>query len=183
MVNKETTPRPWYKEFYVWMILAFPFSAIVVGLTMFRISWVTFDGLVVDDYYKKGLEINRSFERDKSALKYGLEGYLQANAQNGALRLFLKAKENYVFPEQLKISFLHRTRKGFDQTITLQRQADVYVGNIAPLIDGLWEVMLEGQDWRLDSAIDGHLSEVKFSASENFYKSAPKQPLKPNQTF
>lgn len=166
MVNKETTPRPWYKEFYVWMILFFPFSAMVVGLTMFRVSWVTFDGLVVDDYYKKGLEINRSFERDKSALKYGLEGYLQANSQSGALRLFLKAKENYVFPEQLKISFLHRTRKGLDQITTLQRQANVYIGNIAPLIDGLWEILLEGQDWRLDSTVDGSLSEVRFLGAD-----------------
>lgn len=182
MVNKETAPRPWYKEPYVWMILAFPFSAMVVGFTMLRISWVTFDGLVVDDYYKKGLEINRSFERDQTALKYGLEGYLQTNT-NGALRLFLKSKENYQLPAQLKVNFLHRTRKGFDQSVILQRQADVYVGNIAPLIDGLWEIMLEGQDWRLDSTVDGKISEVKFSASENFYKSAPKKPLKPNQAF
>jgi hypothetical protein len=172
MVNKETAPRPWYKEFYVWMILFFPFSAMVVGFTMLRISLVTFDGLVVDDYYKRGLEINRSFERDKTALKYGLEGYLQANT-NGALRLFLKSKETYQLPSQLKISFLHRTRKGFDQSITLQRQADVYVGNIAPLINGLWEIMLEGQDWRLDSIVNGKISEVKFFASEDFYKTTP----------
>lgn len=182
MINKETTPRPWYKEPYVWMILAFPFSAIVVGLTMFRVSWVTFDGLVVDDYYKKGLEINRTFERDKIALKYGLEGYLQINP-TGGLRLFLKSNETYTLPSQLKISLLHRTRKGFDQTITLQRQADVYTGNVTPLIDGLWEIMLEGQDWRLDSAVDGKVSEVKFSASDNFYKGSDRKPLKPNQLF
>ncbi len=165
MINKETVPRPWYKEFYVWMILFFPFSAMVVGFTMLRISWVTFDGLVVDDYYKMGLEINRSFERDEHALKYNLEGYLQINSQSGALRLFLKGKESYVFPEQLKINFLHRTRKGFDQSVMLKRQGDVYIGNSAPLINGLWGIMLEGQDWRLNSTIDGHLSEVKFSAN------------------
>jgi|WetSurMetagenome_2_1015567.scaffolds.fasta_scaffold04176_1 uncharacterized protein len=162
MINKATPSSPWYKEFYVWLILLFPFSAIVVGLSMLGVSWVTFDGLVVDDYYKKGLEINRSFERDKMALKYGLEGYLQANPQSGAIRVFLKTKENYNFPSQLKLSLLHRTRKGLDQIITLERQADVYIGNILPLADGLWEVLLEGQDWRLDSTVDGKMSEVHF---------------------
>ncbi|MEY3218994.1 MAG: hypothetical protein RIT27_351 [Pseudomonadota bacterium] len=176
MIDKATLPRPWYKEFYVWMILFFPFSAMVVGFTMLRISWVTFDGLVVDDYYKKGLEINRSLERDHAALKYGLDGYLQINAQTGYIRLFLKANDDYKLPSQLKLNLLHRTRKGLDQNITLQLENGVYVGTSSALQMGLWQVQLEGADWRLDSSVDGKVSEVRFSASENFHQNPLKKP-------
>lgn len=161
-MNKAILPRPWYKEFYVWMILFFPFLAMVVGLSMFRISWVTFDGLVVDDYYKKGLEINRSLERDQTAIKYGLDGYLQINAQAGNIRLFLKANDNYVLPAQLTLNLFHRTLQGLDQSISLRLENGVYVGVSQALQNGLWRLQLEGSDWRLSAMANGTLSEVRF---------------------
>ena len=161
-MNKAILPRPWYKEFYVWMILFFPFLAMVVGFTMLRISWVTFDGLVVDDYYKKGLEINRSLERDQAAIKYGLDGYLQINAQMGNIRLFLKANDNYSLPAQLTLNFFHRTIKGLDQSVSLRLEKGVYVGASQALQNGLWQLQLEGSDWRLSAVANGTLSEVRF---------------------
>jgi len=161
-MNKAILPRPWYKEFYVWMILFFPFLAMVVGFTMLRISWVTFDGLVVDDYYKKGLEINRSLERDQAAIKYGLDGYLQINAQMGNIRLFLKANDNYSLPAQLTLNFFHRTIKGLDQSVSLRLEKGVYVGTSQALQNGLWQLQLEGSDWRLSAVANGTLSEVRF---------------------
>ena len=54
------------------MVLAIPAAAVVVGVVMLVLANVTWDGLVVDDYYRRGLEINRSLARDAEASRLGL---------------------------------------------------------------------------------------------------------------
>jgi len=50
--------RHWKKEPFVWMIIAIPSSAIIMGVVIITLAIQSWSGLVVDDYYRKGKQIN-----------------------------------------------------------------------------------------------------------------------------
>ncbi|MCK7576724.1 MAG: FixH family protein [Chromatiales bacterium] len=56
-----TTPMqacPWYREAMVWFVIAIPLTSVFTGFTMLYLAESGKDGMVVDDYYRKGKEIN-----------------------------------------------------------------------------------------------------------------------------
>ena len=55
------------------MVLAIPASAVIAGAVMLVLANATWDGLVADDYYQQGMQINRSLARDAEAARLGLE--------------------------------------------------------------------------------------------------------------
>jgi hypothetical protein len=62
---------PWYKQFWPWFLMALPASAVVAGIATVVIAMTNPDGLVKDDYYKAGLGINRTLEREQQAAALG----------------------------------------------------------------------------------------------------------------
>jgi hypothetical protein len=65
-------PKNWKQEPLVWLLIAIPFSAVVMGVVMITLAIQSYSGLVVDDYYKKGKQINRVLARDRFAHELGL---------------------------------------------------------------------------------------------------------------
>ena len=118
------TVKPWHKEYYVWFIIFFPMLAVVAGIYTIYLAVSTSDGLVVDDYYKKGLEINRTLERDKKATAFGLEADVTLNPALKEVVITLNANEDFTYPPQLKASFLNATRAGQDQLVKLTYTGD-----------------------------------------------------------
>ena len=76
-LDNRNNSTPWHKEHYVWLIIFFPLLAVVGGIITFILAINSNDGLVVDDYYKQGLEINRTLERDQNAANYELDADIQ----------------------------------------------------------------------------------------------------------
>ena len=58
---------PWYRQFWPWFLILLPASVVVAGLTTLYIANRHADDLVVDDYYKDGLAINRQLEKKQRA--------------------------------------------------------------------------------------------------------------------
>jgi len=56
---KETAPRPWYREPWPWILMSGPAIVVVAGIVTTALAVATRDTLVTEDYYRKGLEINR----------------------------------------------------------------------------------------------------------------------------
>jgi hypothetical protein len=145
--------RPWYREPWVWLLIALPMSAVIGGIATIVIAVSTSDGLVVDDYYKRGKAINRDLARDRMAALYRLEADFDFEAHGRRVDLRLKARD-YILPEALMLSLLHPTRKGFDQRIRLVRtEAGRYTGGLDALTPGNWYVQLEADDWRLSGKL------------------------------
>ncbi len=159
--------KPWHQEFYVWMVLFFPTLAIVAGSYTMYLAITTNDGLVVDDYYKQGLEINRTLARDQVAATHGLQSAIQLNPENLKLQVILmKTNEEYPYPAQMSLSIRHRTRSGFDHKILLkQDNGEVYQGQLdTALVPGWWNVQLEADDWRLVGKMRHAMTELWLSA-------------------
>ncbi|MBL1143120.1 MAG: FixH family protein [Proteobacteria bacterium] len=147
-VNNEN--KPWHKEHYVWMIIFFPMLAIVGGIITTILAVQSNDGLVVDDYYKEGLEINRTLERDKLALAYKLNADITLNEELGEVVIVLKADDEFVYPEYLSVTFLHSTRAGLDEEVNMMlTEKSTYRGHLSKLVKGKWYVYIQRDSWRL----------------------------------
>jgi uncharacterized protein len=145
-----TEHRKWHHEPMVWLIIALPLISVVLGISLYVIADRTYDGLVLDDYYKKGKEINLTLARDQAAAHAGLRGMLQLNSATQQVQVTLAAKNPASLPAQMTLRWLHATRAGFDRTQVLEREArGGYRTDFPELAPGHWYVQLEAQDWRL----------------------------------
>ena len=152
-VNPTGNRRPWYAEPWVWLLIALPLCAVIGGLITVYIAVATSDGLVVDDYYQRGKEINRDLGRDHAAAARGLRARLRVDAVARRLTLQLAAQD-YALPEKLRFAFLHPTRQGFDQQLVLHSVGQGRYGGVFDALPaGNWDVLLEADDWRLQGRV------------------------------
>ena len=139
----------WYHEPYVWLLILFPLVAVGMGIVMITLALNSDDGLVVDDYYKKGLEINMDLARDRAAENFAITAELSVNPDTRTLLIALNGNETFTHPQTIQARFVHRTRSGLDQSVILTRTADnLYTSAMPELVAGNWTVLLESDNWR-----------------------------------
>lgn len=139
--------KPWYKQFWPWLIIALPASSVIAGLSTLYIAFNTQDTLVRDDWYKEGTTINRRIELDKNALSLGLSATLTVDDINGELLLDLHSTQlNYPYPSQLSMEFIHPTLAQKDQRLTLMlTQNGRYHGNLERSLLGKYQLLLSNK--------------------------------------
>ncbi len=161
----QETHRPWYKEPMVWLVIAIPAVAVVLNLTQGIYAMSTFDGVVVDDYYKEGKAINQTLARDDAARAAGIIADLDFDYDKGLVSAKIKAKGD-VAEKYVTLKMIHTTLKNNDQSILLEKQGDRYVGELKPLGPGRYEMHLEGGAWRLVSLMGlHHLNSFRLQAN------------------
>ena len=58
-ISHQAAQRPWWKEFYVWMVIAGPVSVVIAcAVTAFYILQGP-DALVSEDYYREGIALGQ----------------------------------------------------------------------------------------------------------------------------
>ncbi len=149
--NVAKRERAWYRQPLVWMLIAIPGSAVLFGITMLVIAAASYDGLVVDDYYKRGLEINRVLERDRAAARLGLRAGVAFDFRTSNIRVELTSSSpETLFPSRLSLRLVHPTRAGLDRVVELSPLGKGhYSGNTDRLEAGHWHLQLETESWRI----------------------------------
>ena len=71
-MNTEGKASNWKQEPLVWLLIAIPAAAVIMGIVMLTLAIKSYSGLVIDDYYKHGKQINRVLARDRFAHELGL---------------------------------------------------------------------------------------------------------------
>lgn len=118
-------------------------------LTFAITSW---DGLVADDYYKRGKEINRVLVRDQYATEHGLVARLDWSVNDGRLDLNIDADDIEMRDPEISLQFLHPTRSGFDHTTLMTQGPNGHYYGVAPqLPKGDWIIQLGTNAWRLNT--------------------------------
>lgn len=147
---------PWYRERWPWVLMAGPAIVVIAAMVTLWLAVATDDGVIADDYYKRGLVINKELERARRAEAMRLGAVLEV-AADGSLQLRLTGSEgDAAVPPAVRVKFVHATRAGFDRTAVLSRAPDGgYAGSIAPLPPGRWLVSVETDDWRLPNVEAG----------------------------
>jgi hypothetical protein len=148
---KAKAKSSWQTEPWLWLVIMIPAAAVLMGIAMVIVSVVSYDGLVVDDYYKRGLAINRSLARDQTAAAYGLNATLDVDQSREAVAATLTWEPGFTPPHTVHLGLYHATRSGFDAELSLQRTANNrYKGHLpSSLSPGKYYLQLEAHDWRL----------------------------------
>jgi len=149
----QTVEQPWYRHYWVWLIMIPPAAAVVGGFTT---AWLAGGppALVVDDYGEIGMATEQRRSRDWRAAELGLSAELELTpgeaGQPQVLRLQLTALDDWAAPAQLQLELIHPTLEELDQTLSLSRTGKAYTAQLAPIV-GRRYVQLGDADneWRL----------------------------------
>ncbi len=152
------TNKPWHKHPLVWMMFSIPFSAVIMGVVMIWLAIDTDDGLVADDYYKQGLEINRVISRDKKAAELGLSAIIEFDNSVRIIKLQFDKGLLESFPKSLPLQLQHATRENSDRTVLLDHGiGDQYIGHLKqPISEGIWYFEISDKNdadsgWKLNA--------------------------------
>lgn len=147
----ERLPKRWYREPWPWLLMAGPFIVIVAGFVTAWLAATTSDPLVTDDYYKKGLAVDKTIARSELAADRGIEARFKLTSDGIDVNL-TSAKPLAAQPATLTLALSHPTRAGLDQTIELRAAGgNRYVAALRLPASGHWIVVIEddAQTWRL----------------------------------
>ena len=150
--------KPWHSYPLVWMMIAIPFSAVIMGVVMISLAINTDDGLVADDYYKQGLAINDVITLDKKASELNLSAVIQFESSSKVINVQFDKGLIDDFPGSLLLNFHHATRANSDISIALNHGiGDQYIGYLeAPLSEGVWyfevtNAEMADESWKLNA--------------------------------
>lgn len=146
-------PSHWRQHPWVWFLIAIPLSAVIMGFLMLALAIQSDSGLVVDDYYKQGKQINRSLARDRAASELGLSAVLGIDPLEQSVTVRIEPFLEVLNRETIHLSFIHATRPGLDQAVQLEREGNSLVGKLQPLGAGRWNLSLHTDSWRLTASL------------------------------
>lgn len=145
-----TSVKPWYREPWPWLLMLGPFVVVVAAIYTAWLAVSTADGLVAEDYYKRGLSANKTIAQSDKAKAMGLVAMVKVVEGGFSIRLTAK-DEGFAAPPAISVTLSHPTRAGLDQSQTFQREGDAYVGKLRLPTSGHWLVLIEDEpkSWRL----------------------------------
>lgn len=150
---------PWYRQFWPWFLIALPATVVVAGISMIFIANEGADDLVVDEYYKDGLAINRKLEKQERAQQLGIGARLSIAGSDITVRT-----DGPVTAERLELALSHPLESDRDFAVFLiQSLPGEYRGTLPAAVAPRWHwaLQLPGEaGWRLD----GSVTEQDFNA-------------------
>jgi len=146
------TVKPWYREPWPWILMAGPFIVMVAGMITLWLAIETSDGLVADDYYKRGLAINRTLSRERLALARHYRAQVNFSADARRVRVMLSGDGE--LPAVLQLQLAHPTRVGMDERVALNASVPGWFeAQLAAPVRGRRLIVLEdaARTWRLSA--------------------------------
>lgn len=147
---------PWYYNPMMLLVVGIPLLSVVVSFSFLTIALKTFDGVVVDDYYRQGKEINRLLQRDENARLIGLRA--EVSFKNSAVLVNLQSNDTQQWPSEINLGILHPTQDGYDISVSLRTTSTdpqlegtthQYLGYAPEFQKGEWILQLSTSEWRL----------------------------------
>jgi len=153
MTISQSIPDNWKREPLVWMLIAIPFSAVIMGVVIITLAIQSWSGLVVDDYYKKGKQINRVLARDKFAYELGLAAGFKIE-NDGSIEIRFDPEVQFIPGDKIVLELVHATMPGLDQRL-IMKKIDTHLldGEISLPGKGRWNLFLQTGDWRLTGSL------------------------------
>ena len=142
--------NPWYREPWPWILMSGPAAVLVAGAATAWIAFAGADGLVADDYYKRGLAINKLLAREQEAGRLGI------SAQIELLQSKIKIQLEGDTPPSLFVHLAHATRAGHDMRLRLAPVSPgAYEAALPALPRGRWHMVIEDPrgTWRISREV------------------------------
>jgi len=146
---------PWYRQFWPWFLILMPTVVVVAALSTLFIASRHADDLVVDEYYRDGLAINRQLEKQHRAERLGMAARLIFSGETAVV--LVSGPEEAV---ELDLLLSHPLESDRDFRLRLQRVAPgEYRGVLENPVAPRWHWTLQGPGsggWRLDGTVTAH---------------------------
>ena len=143
---------PWYAQFWPWFLIVLLGSVVIASFMMLYIANRHSDDLVVDDYYKTGLAINRELENIQRAEALGITARLIFAPERVEIET-----TGPVADAELELQLSHPLEADQDFSITLRRQTSgVYSAVLNRDVARGWHWKLQSYangGWRLDGVL------------------------------
>lgn len=144
--------RPWYREFWPWLLMLPPLFAVVGGVVMIWLAIGTPNALVVEDYARIEELTGEQFERDRQALRLGLTASLSHDPDTGSVELTLSGTDTSAFPDSLILSLRHIVEPAADIEVELLGSGSVFTGRLSAGAERYHlELLPPDRSWRLGS--------------------------------
>jgi hypothetical protein len=158
----DRAPPHWYRQRWPWLLIAGPAIVVVASLTSAWLAVTTDDGLVADDYYKRGLLINRKLGSGSPAALPEPSAIVSVSKDG---RVQARLDYQGVAPTRVWLTVLHPGEQV--QVVALASSDEgVWVGRMAAQTPGRWIVALESDLWRLPvTTVQGQLGEIRLGAA------------------
>lgn len=166
--NLEYDAQPWYRQFWLWVVLAPLITVVCVSTVMVSIAFRHADDVVTDNYYKHGRMINQSMAQDRRALELNLAANLRFDRATG--EVFLQIPVQAAVPEKLLLLLDHPFEADLDQQIILQQASPGhYRGELDSVPEFAWYLMLmpelnKAERKSAEWILSGH---INFSVGES----------------
>lgn len=119
MNTHDQAPAPWFKQPWLWFILAPLFAVFIYASIFIYVAITTSDGIVKEDHYKVARGMNIDTSRLDNAQALQITADLRLDMLTGDVNLRLAGQlESY--PEQLSLNIIHPTHQKYDQILTLR---------------------------------------------------------------
>lgn len=142
--------NPFYKNPTLWIIILLPSLTVIMGIVFFTFSVLFNDSAVVDDYYKKGKEINRVLERDIWASDNQISATIRLDNDKKLAFVDIGSDQKFTQDQHISIKFIHRTLKAEDRELVLIQEKDNQYYAVLPLLHpGRWLIEMGNEQWRL----------------------------------
>jgi len=141
---------PWYRHRWPWLLISGPAIVVVASVVTLWLAIKSSDGLVTEDYYKKGLAINQTLAMTGRAQQLELEAGVSLKLDSISVRISSK-QTSFLPPPQIRVTVSHPTRAGLDQSQVLMLAGGRYSGKFRLPAAGHWVVLLEddARTWRM----------------------------------
>lgn len=142
--------RPWYREPMVWLMIAFPLSAVIAGLSTVAIAVRAGGADAVPEAVRRTAQVQiADLAADQRALALGLSASVELDVGTDAVRVTLIGDAEP--PLRLQLTAVHPTTAAADAALPLVRQGDVFLGRFAADRGHDWKLVLAPDDgaWRL----------------------------------
>lgn len=120
-LHNQEPSTPFYKEPFVFLMLAIPLAAILWGGVMLKLAFSGKDSLVSDSYYKDGVSYTENQELIQNARVYDLKASILFEEDQIVVELTGKLQEQ---PSFLQLQLIHPTLEERDITVFMQQLAD-----------------------------------------------------------
>jgi hypothetical protein len=149
-LTESAIAKPWHREPWPWILMAGPAIVVVAGFVTLWLAVKSDDGLVADDYYRRGLAINKTISRSQAARDLGLSADVKLDTAAG--RVTVTMHGGAVLPDTLYLQLVHPTRALGDQRLELRKDVkEVYSTKLTAPVGGRRLVIIEDAEhqWRL----------------------------------
>ena len=167
MSQVDIVSRRWYREPWPWLLMAAPAASIALGFVMWTLAVRTDDGVVAEDYYKRGLTINQKLRQTAPRAVAPLAATVRV-AENGDVRASVQGSgtERGTAPTiRLRLSQPSVASRAIVVVLARDASGD-YVGTLDRQAPGRWIVSLESDAWRLPTtAVAWPLTEIRLGAA------------------